>query len=168
MRTGKLIAVPQNRPKRRTIGNIHKYSARKLAFALFDDGDKYDLVSLMTGLPPESVARYYRSWRKLPKKYDLYYLYLRELLRTMDKRELASFHQALADELGCDVNGIKIGMCRPWAIKQLLTGKWRGWEVTKMAGQGGLIPKFKRTAKSMTQTKNVKQALDLISKARPD
>jgi hypothetical protein len=159
---------PETRPKRRTINNILSYSLRKKAFMFFDFGDKPDIVEIWVDLSPDTIARYYRSWRKMPRRYNTFYLYLRELMRKMNKREVEALHQALADELGCDLREIKAHICRPWAIKQLITGEWLEWEVTKSAGGTRLVPGLKRTAQSMTRTKLVKHALGLIPKARPE
>jgi hypothetical protein len=118
-------------PQRRNALNIARFSKRKMAFLLFDEQQGPLAVTFMVGIPYETVMRYYRGWKKLPKFHNQVYLVVRQMMRRMSTEEKTVVYEELANELGCEVDEIEQRMTLPWALRDLVTQQWRQWDVTK-------------------------------------
>ena len=63
---------------------------------------------------------------------------MRQTMRRMSLDEKALVWQALADELGCEVGEIEERMTKPWAVRDLVTQRWRQWEVNITKDKGAI------------------------------
>ena len=116
-------------PQRRHYTNIASFSNRKEAFLYFDNHLDPNFVAIGLNIPLETAKRYYRAWNKLPLLFNQQYILVRQTMRRMSLDEKALVWQALADELGCEVDEIEERMTKPWALRNLVTQRWRQWEV---------------------------------------
>ena len=148
--------------RRRTRTNIHMFSARKQAFLYFLAGAKPWLVAELIGSTLATTQRYYTSWQKLPPGLDQNLVTARAIWRSMRNKEKTAFASVLSSKLGCDPQGVLARMGRPWALRDLLTGKWLNWQI------GGNKRKLSRVTgpvqglQKLLLPANVKPMLELI------
>lgn len=101
-------------------------SARRRAFKAFDQGLRPAQVTHMVEISLRTACRYFADWKRQPDKFEDKYLLARRILSDPDLREQIA--PLLAAELGMSVDQVLARMQKPWATKQLVTGRWRKWK----------------------------------------
>lgn len=104
-------------------------SARQRAFDAFDQGLRPAQAAREVDISLRTACRYFYDWKrqsnKIAAKYDL----AKDLLRRPDLREeIASI---LATESGMSVDQVLARLQKPWAVRQVVTGRWRKWKAEK-------------------------------------
>jgi len=98
-------------------------SARQRAFEAFDQGKRPAEVALMVGISLRTACRYFSDWKKLPKNSELRY----RIAKAGLKNELGFPEEVittLAAKLDVSEEEVMARLQKPWAMKQLVTGKW--------------------------------------------
>ena len=98
-------------------------SARQRAFEAFDQGKRPAEVVLMVGISLRTACRYFSDWKKLPKDSELLYRIAKAGLKNQPgfPEEVIKTFAAKLDMSEEEVRG---RLQKPWAMKQLVTGKW--------------------------------------------
>ena len=149
-------------PKRRTRTNIHMFSARKKAFLYYETDLDPSWVAALVGISLATARRYHASWSKLPRGLNQELATARVTWRVMSIKERTAFAKVISSKLKCNPEDILNRMGRPWALRDLLTGKWMSWDVSDTpAIHHSEITSVSRIQKFM-QTANVKRLLDLV------
>ena len=149
--------------KRRTQTNIHTFSARKEAFLYFLAGVEPWIVAEQIGLPLSSAQRYYTSWRKLPPGLDQNLATTRAIWRRMQDKEKMALAKVLSGKMGYNPQDFRARMGRPWALRDLLTGKWLNWQVSGATKSPTGVPSPAHGLQKLMQPDSVKRILELIS-----
>ena len=98
-------------------------SARQRAFKAFGQGKRPAEVVLMMGISLRTACRYFADWKKLPRNSELWYRVANAGLRN----ELGFPEEVittLAAKLEVSEEEVRGRLQKPWAMKQLVTGKW--------------------------------------------
>jgi len=79
----------------------------------------------------------------------------------MSPEEKSLVWEALAGELGCEVNGIEERMTQPWALRDLVTQRWRQWDVTIMRKSGAAYTLKRVVDKIVRRSEGVKYVIEI-------
>ena len=98
-------------------------SARQQAFEAFGYGKRPAEVAPMVGISLRTACRYFADWKKLPRNSELWYRIAKAGLKNRPgfPEEVIKTFAAKLDMSEEEVRG---RLQKPWAMKQLLTGKW--------------------------------------------
>lgn len=98
-------------------------SARQRAFKAFGYGKRPAEVASMVGISLRTACRYFADWKKLPRNSELWYRVAKAGLKNQPglPEEVIKTFAAKLDMSEEEVRG---RLQKPWAIKQLVTGKW--------------------------------------------
>jgi len=98
-------------------------SARQRAFEAFGQGKRPAEVALMVRISLRTACRYFADWKKLPRNSELWYRVAKAGL----KNELGFPQEVittLAAKLEVSEEEVRRRLQKPWAMKQLVMGKW--------------------------------------------
>ncbi len=113
-------------------------TARQQAFALFDSGKRPAEVAPLVGISTRTARRYFADWKKRREDLEFWYETAKTELRNDSSADL--FVKTLADGLGVSEQEVKERLQKPWAIKQLVTGKWLKKIISGIVFGGRSIP----------------------------
>jgi transposase len=98
-------------------------SARRRAFELFDEGLQSAEVAQATGISRRTAYRYCSDWNGQEKNLEMRY----RLVRRMYQRSRGfsdEMVKGLSKYFGWSEEEVVARLAKPWAIKQLVMGKW--------------------------------------------
>ena len=148
-------------PKRRSLINFGAFSKRKICFQFFDDGKTPEQVAQMLPLADLTIKRYYRTWKKQPRYFNLKYLLVRQLLRRMSLQEKNLVYEALAEHLGCETVEVVAQMAKPWALRKLVTQQWQDWNVKTVRGNTLIGDFAKKLDMILHRSDEVRRVIDI-------
>jgi len=98
-------------------------SARRRAFDAFDRGLKPAQVTDELDISPRTAYRYFADWKKQPTKLELSYQLAKAIHKCQPEVENEVIER-LAVKLKLPKEKIVERLQKPWALKQLVRGKW--------------------------------------------
>lgn len=104
-------------------------SMRQQAFMLFDLGMRPTDVTEIIDLSQTTAFRYFEQWKKMPPLFEAKYRLARRCFRKLNHKDRRKIAKILAQELGTSEEEVSAQMKKPWAIKQIVTGEWRQWQI---------------------------------------
>ena len=104
-------------------------SIRQQAFFGFDIGMRpSDMISIL-GIKDGTAYRYFQQLKKLPPLFTAKYKLARQLFRKLNQDDRSALAKVLASQLRTSDEEVLNQMRKPWAVRQIVTGKWRQWLV---------------------------------------
>ncbi len=98
-------------------------SARQRAFEAFSYGKRPVEVAPTVGISLRTACRYFADWKKLPKNSELWYRMVKAGLKNrpgFPEEVIKTF----AARLDVSEEEVRERLQKPWAMKQLVMGKW--------------------------------------------
>lgn len=139
-------------------------SLRSKAFLFFNAlGMRPLKFSSIYHCKPETAFRYYQQWKRLPRYYEQHYALAKRLFHHLSHGEKEILMLGLAINKCTSLQEIQAYLQTPWAIKQLISGKWTDWPTTQLNNKE--INKLKMRYKMLTPfgvSKNLRTLYDLI------
>jgi len=105
-------------------------SLRYQAFLLFDLGRRPGDLKHYFKIRGTTAYRYFQQWKKVVPWLILKYPEARKYFRRFSPDEKRMLAEVLASELNCPLEEMLEKIRQPWALKQIINGEWRGWQVT--------------------------------------
>jgi hypothetical protein len=138
-------------------------SVRKQAFLLFDLGFRPADVATILQLKATNAYRYFQQWKKVPPLYQVKYKYIKRCFRKLSQRSRILLAELLAIELCTSAKQVLDQMRKPWAMKQIVTGEWKEWPVTRthISGRGVVKKVLKEVVLSLKYPAEVKHILEI-------
>jgi hypothetical protein len=98
-------------------------SARQRAFEAFGYGKRPAEVASIVGISLRTACRFFADWKKLPGDSELWYRIAKAGLKNqpgLPEEVIKTF----AAKLDISEEEVRGRLQKPWAVKQLVTGKW--------------------------------------------
>ena len=106
-----------------------KTSKRQTLFFCFEWGFRPAYAARLTNTPLTTAFRYYQQWKKLPLNFFVKYKVARVYYRELGGRDKRKIARVLAEELSTTEHEVLIHMQKPWALHQIVIGRWRQWPI---------------------------------------
>ncbi len=104
-------------------------SLRSKAFLLFAMNMRPTEVSQILCMKKNTSYRYFQQWKHRPGDCVFKYKAARILWAGLSCKEIKAIANVLADELCTSIEAVFERMETPWALKQMINGKWRDWDL---------------------------------------
>jgi hypothetical protein len=113
----------------------YRASTRQWTFDYFDAGMRPVYVARTLHIDQATAFRYFEQWKKLPPFFKYKYKVAKQCFRKLGYRNRKKIARILAKELGTSVKEVSVHMQKPWAVRQIVSGQWRQWPVSKVGGR---------------------------------
>ncbi len=96
---------------------------RQSAFAMFGEGEGYDVVCQTLKISRRTAYRYRADWKSQPEKLEERYKLVKRL-RDANHGLSDNLLNTLADHFSMSKEEVAARLMRPWGIKQIIMGGW--------------------------------------------
>lgn len=90
-----------------------------------------EIAHQMMNFRLSTCFRYFQQWKRLPPRFLVKYKVAKTLFRKLGAENRPIIAKVLAAKLGAPAWEVLAQMRKPWSIKQIVSGEWREWPVTK-------------------------------------
>ena len=82
-----------------------------------------------TDMKKNTACRYFQQWKHSPGDCIVRYHAAQKLRGRLSEKDVEMIADILANELNTSTNNVIERMQKPWALKQIVSGRWKDWNL---------------------------------------